>query len=282
MRGLPVERDQRYAEDRDDRARGQDRGPHVRAGDVAQDRREARLLAREVLIRLRTDRGDRHEYVEGGHDDGREEDRERQIPAGVVYLLARRRDGVKADKEKKIDEAAAPMPAIPKGANGWKLLARKGREPDNDEQDEDPELDEDHDRVRQRGFPRPRTSSRQHSVTSTMAGRLSTPPSPGAASMASGMRKPNTSENSELEILRPPDRHGGGGDAVLEEQTRRHAEGHYLPHRGVGVGIRRAGDRDGRCELRVAHRRERGRDPREYEGHDDRRAPPPAPPRSAR
>jgi hypothetical protein len=34
----------------------------------------------------------------------------------------------------------------------------------------------------------PRISSRQHSVTSTIAGRLKNPPSPVAASMAPGMR----------------------------------------------------------------------------------------------
>jgi hypothetical protein len=44
----------------------------------------------------------------------------------------------------------------------------------------------------------PRMSSRQHSVTSTTAGRLKNPPSPGAARTASGMRKPNRSLNSSL------------------------------------------------------------------------------------
>ena len=95
---LAVERHERHAEDRDDRPSGEHGGRPGRPGDVAQDHREARRLALEVLVALRTDRGDRHEDVDGGHYDGREEDRQGERPAGVVHLLAGRRDGVQADE----------------------------------------------------------------------------------------------------------------------------------------------------------------------------------------
>jgi hypothetical protein len=50
----------------------------------------------------------------------------------------------------------------------------------------------------------PRTSSRQHSVTSTMAGRLKIPPSPGAALMKPGNLKPNRLKNSSLRYCAHP------------------------------------------------------------------------------
>ena len=46
-----------------------DGGPDVRAGDDAQDRREAGLLALEVLVGLRSDPGERHEEVDRRNHD---------------------------------------------------------------------------------------------------------------------------------------------------------------------------------------------------------------------
>jgi hypothetical protein len=50
----------------------------------------------------------------------------------------------------------------------------------------------------------PRISNRLHSATSTMAGRLKIPPSPGAEMMVSGNRKPSRSENSSLRYCAHP------------------------------------------------------------------------------
>ena len=115
----------------------------------------------------------------------------------------------------------------------------------------------------------PRTSKRQHSVTSTMAGRLKMPPSPGAAMMVSGSRKPNTLGEQLVEVLRPSDGDGRRRNPVLQQQTSRHAERRDLAQRGVGVRVGRSGDGDGRGKLRVANGSEGGRDAGQHEREDD-------------
>src|SRR5215217_5149761 len=114
-------------------------------------------------------------------------------------------------KVKKIEEAATPMPAAPKGANGAKLSPEKA-------------------------------------VNAIMTKRISTAilmitMTAFAVADSRARRREHGFRHSEheqageqlVEVLRPPNRHGGRGDAVLEEQTRSDTERYDLPHRGVGV-----------------------------------------------
>src|SRR5215216_2304364 len=163
--------------------------------------------------------------------------------------------------KEKIDPAAAPMPASSKGANGSRFSAEKSVNPTTMNRARTASLMSTMIVFAVADSRTPRMISKPHSVTSTIAGRLKNPPSPGAALMAPGMRKPNRSKSSSLRYC--PHRHGGGGDPVFEEQARRHAERHVLAHRRVGVGVRRAGDGNGRGELSVAHSGQGSRDPGE-------------------
>jgi hypothetical protein len=107
-------------------------------------------------------------------------------------------------KVKKIEEAATPMPAAPKGANGVKLSPEKAVNAIMTKRISTAIL-----MITMTAFAvadsrAPRMSSRQHSVTSTIAGKLKSPPSPGAATMASGMRNPNRLENSSSRYCAHP------------------------------------------------------------------------------
>src|SRR5829696_5484635 len=155
MRDCPYKTTSVTAEDRDGRASGQHGGWPARASDIAHDHREAGLLACELLVGLCAHPGKRHENVECGHDDSGKDDRQREVPAGVVHLLARGRDGVQPDEGEEDRPGGRTDAREPEGRERLKVLSREGREPDDDEQGEDGELDEHHDRVRRRGLPHP-------------------------------------------------------------------------------------------------------------------------------
>ena len=74
------------------------------------------------------------------------------------------------------------------------------------------------------------------------------------------------------EIARPADRDRGRRQAVLEQQQQPHDPGGPLAHGGVGVGIGRAGHRQGRGEFGVAEGDERAEHAGDHEGDHDRRA----------
>ena len=72
-----------------------------------------------------------------------------------------------------------------------------------------------------------------------------------------------------VEVLRPADGHGGGGDPVLEQQAGGHHDRHSLAQRGVRVGVGGARHRHRAGQLGVADRGEAGDHSREHEGQDD-------------
>ena len=84
-----------------------------------------------------------------------------------------------------------------------------------------------------------------------------------------------------VEVARPADGDGRGGEQVLEQQVPADEPGQEGPEGRVGVGVGRAGGRDHRGQLRVAERGQPGGDPGEDERDDHgraRRTPPrPAP-----
>jgi hypothetical protein len=107
-------------------------------------------------------------------------------------------------KVKKIEEAATPMPATPNGANGWRLLPEKAVKAIMTNRISTATLMSTMIVFALADSRVPRMSSRQQSVTSTIAGRLRKPPSPGAARMMSGNLKPNRLENSSLRYCAQP------------------------------------------------------------------------------
>ena len=74
-----------------------------------------------------------------------------------------------------------------------------------------------------------------------------------------------------LHVARPADRHRHRSDRVFEDEVPADHPRHNLTQRGVGIGVRTAGDRDHRRELGVAERRECARQPGgEIRHHDGR------------
>src|SRR5215217_3994546 len=104
------------------------------------------------------------------------------------------------------DPAAAPMPARAKGANGSRFSAEKAVNPTTMNRARTASLMSTMIVFAVADSRTPRMSSKPHNVTSTIAGRLKNPPSPGAALMAPGMRKPNRSKSSSLRYCPPPPR----------------------------------------------------------------------------
>src|SRR5215218_8210073 len=102
------------------------------------------------------------------------------------------------------DPAAAPMPARAKGANGSRFSAEKAVNPTTMNRARTASLMSTMIVFAVADSRTPRMSSKPHNVTSTIAGRLKNPPSPGAALMAPGMRKPNRSKSSSLRYCPHP------------------------------------------------------------------------------
>ena len=69
-------------------------------------------------------------------------------------------------------------------------------------------------------------------------------------------------------VAGPADRHGGGADGVFEHEIPADDPREQLAHRGVGVGVRAAGDGDHGGEFAVAHAREGAADGGDDEGED--------------
>ncbi len=97
-----------------------------------------------------------------------------------------------------MEEAATPIPATPKGANGSRLPPWKPERPITMNSASTASLMMTIIVFAAADSHAPRTSNRQHRVTRTIAGKLKKLPSPGAAMMASGSPKPNTLEKSSL------------------------------------------------------------------------------------
>ena len=82
------------------------------------------------------------------------------------------------------------------------------------------------------------------------------------------------------DVARPADRDRRGADHVFEDQVPADQPGDELAHRGIGVGVGRAGDRHGRGHLGVAEAGEGAGDAAEDERERDRRARRSRPPRA--
>jgi hypothetical protein len=101
-------------------------------------------------------------------------------------------------KEKKIDDAATLTPATPIGANGVKLPASKAVNATATKNSSTAILTTTIVTFARADSRTPPMSSTAQSVTSTMAGRFTAPPAPGAADSASGSRTPIVSSSSWL------------------------------------------------------------------------------------
>ena len=93
--------------------------------------------------------------------------------------------------------------------------------------------------------------------TRNTAGRLTVPPSPGGAAIASGSEMPNRESSRSLKVPAPADGDRRDRDAVLEDQVPADDPGDELAERRVAVGVGRAGDRDRRGQLGVGQRARR-------------------------
>lgn len=118
----------------------------------------------------------------------------------------------------------------------------------------------------------PRMSSSMHSSTRTMAGRLSQPPSSGEFDRTSGMLMPNRLSSSWLTYWDQPTATAALETPYSSKQAGGDAHRDDLAQGRVGVGVRRAGDRDGAGQFGVAQGRQAGHDRGEQEGEHHRRA----------
>ena len=112
----------------------------------------------------------------------------------------------------------------------------------------------------------PITSSTVIASTISTAGRLITPAG-GAAAIHVGRCRPNPRESAGVPA--PADGHGHRAHGVIEDEVPANHPGHHLTQRGVGVGVRAAGDGNHRGELRVAQRRKAARQAGQHVPHHD-------------
>ena len=90
----------------------------------------------------------------------------------------------------------------------------------------------------------------------------------GVADSSCGMLAAEDVVQQLVEVAAPADRHGGGGDAVLQQQARGDDDGRELAERRVGIGVRRTGHRDRAGHLGVAERGQAGGEAGEQERDD--------------
>lgn len=151
--------------------------------------------------------------------------------------------------EKNATDAPAVIPAMPSGAKGERCPSSKAVKAIAQNATRMPILSTAIAAVARALSLMPRTRSVAAIMTTTIAGRLITPPSPGPEESAAGETPADDAVQQLVDVLAPPDRDGGDRDAVLQEQAPAHEEGDPLPERGVGEGVGTAGDRDGAAEL---------------------------------
>ena len=147
--GLAVHHDQGHREDRDHRARGQERAGPGSAGDVLQDHRQpgfGLFLRPELGGVLRAESGEGDQDVEAGDDDQCGDDRAGHGLLRILHLVTGCRYRVEAD-EREEDHARG------RGDAGEALVPEAGEvvgversERDDDEHRQHAELDQHHDR----------------------------------------------------------------------------------------------------------------------------------------
>lgn len=118
----------------------------------------------------------------------------------------------------------------------------------------------------------PRTSRVAAIMTTSTAGRLITPPSPGPAESAAGELRAEQAVQQLVDVLAPPDGDRGDRDAVLQQQTPADEERDAFAEGRVGEGVGAAGDRDGAAQLGEGEGGEDAGDRGQHEGEHDRGA----------
>ena len=106
--------------------------------------------------------------------------------------------------EKNTVPAAAPTPAVPSGAKSAKLSTWNAVNASTTNITSTASLITTITALAAADSLTPRTSSSAHSATSTIAGRLITPPAPGAAESAAGMPTPTVASSNALRYSDQP------------------------------------------------------------------------------
>ena len=258
--------DARGGEDRGVRARdrGDDRGegdtddadrPHRDRGHVGDgDRRVGEDLDRDGPGAHEHD-----EHVEAGHEDHREDHRERDDPAGVLDLAGDGGDDLEAEERDEHDAGRREHARRARGGEGRQVRGLDEEDPDRDEDHDDRRLRPDHDVLEGAGLVgpvvvdadeqrEPGEAERDHDVAAVEAGD-----------------RPD-------DVLAEPDHverageHQPGPHAPADDRPEEPAE------RPVDVVVAPAGDRHARRELRQRQRREQGDEPGDRIGDRTRRA----------
>ena len=162
--------------------------------------------------------------------------------------------------------AAEVIPLTPAGAKSERLSESQPVQPEHDEQRQHAELDHHHDRVDLRRLARAAEQQQRAQHDQDHGGDVEDAALLRRLRRRVGDREAEQVVEQLVEVLRPADGDRGGRHAVLEQQAGGDDHRDALAQRRVGVGVRRAGDRDGAGQLGVAD----GRQPGDRAGHDER------------
>jgi hypothetical protein len=272
---LAVHDRQHDARDRDERPDRDQRGAPLDPRPVPQRRGQRGLGVSELVGRERADGDDGDEDVEERRDAERGENRDRQVAPGVLRLLTRGRDRVKADvgeeddRRRRHDAADALLLAA---VERREVVAVERGHADHDEHQERGDLDEHHHAVGTRALAHAvdeQRHDREHDEDGRQVDRAALA---GRAGDPLGQRIAEHRVEEDVEVLAPADRDGDDRHAVFEDQVPADDPPGQLAHGGVRVRVGAARDRDARRELGAAERRERARDAGQDEREDDQRA----------
>ena len=167
--------------------------------------------------------------------------------------------------------AAAVMPLKPERREVGEVVGVPAGDADGDEHDQHADLDQHHDRVDGGGFAGAADQQQGAQRDQDHRGQVDDPAL--LRRLGQGVRDLEAEQVVQqlVQVLRPADGDRGAGDPVLQQQAAGDGHRRQLADGGVGVGVRRAGDRYRAGQFRVTDRGQPGDDPGDDERPDDRR-----------
>ncbi len=269
---------------------------HQRPGRVhGVDRLGDGRTAREVRILDHPGQHRCHHHVDGGADEQRAQNADRQVLGRVLGFSGGGRDRFETHIGKEDDGRGIEHPehpeAVPRAALLGRDVRRDQRGPvvgihigkaDTDEDQQHRHL-QDHRKVGEAGgFTHAdhqkgrhgQHAQRRHQVQLRAQARLEADRAVGLGNLGHHDRGgPHRLGDVDAEIhqegmhvFRPARRHGRGGDPVLEQQQPPHRPGEHLAQAAIGIGVGRARHRHGRGQLGIAQARNGADNAGQHEG----------------
>ncbi len=265
--GLAVGHHQHHGAHAQDRSQVDEAGDPVFTGHL---QRQRHRMVDTLEVHVRHDAGhDRSDHdIQDGADDQRTDDADWQVARRILDFLGGRGDGVEADEGKEHQRGGAHHARHAVWHVRLPVFRLDVADTDRDEQQHDADLDDHHHVVQAGRLTHAERQQERDGHHDQEGWQVEQGLDARARAGGGGQRiRQHQAEarQQRLEITRPADRNGRGGQAVFEQQVPADHPGDEFAQCGVAVGIDGTGDRNGRGEFGVAQRGEAARHRRDDE-----------------